>query len=153
MTPQLLSLFSACFGKEIAVLHSGLRVGERYDEYKRIDRGEARVVVGTRSAVFAPLRELGLIVVDEEQEHTYKSENSPRYHAREVALYRGNREKALVVLGSATPSVETMYRAFRNHKFIDEMKVILNTLETAYDYPVDIEYTVNVFHNVIFKST
>ena len=111
LTPQLLSLFSACFGKEIAVLHSGLRVGERYDEYKRIDRGEARVVVGTRSAVFAPLRELGLIVVDEEQEHTYKSENNPRYHAREVALYRGNREKALVVLGSATPSVETMYRA------------------------------------------
>lgn len=111
LTPQLLSLFSACFGKDIAVLHSGLRVGERYDEYKRIDRGEARVVVGTRSAVFAPLKDLGLIVVDEEQEHTYKSENSPRYHAREVALYRGSREKALVLLGSATPSVETMYHA------------------------------------------
>ena len=113
LTPQLLSLFSACFGGEIAVLHSGLRVGERYDEYKRIDRGEARVVVGTRSAVFAPLKDLGLIVVDEEQEHTYKSENSPRYHAREVALYRGVREKALVLLGSATPSVETMYHARR----------------------------------------
>ena len=113
LTPQLLSLFSACFGGEIAVLHSGLRVGERYDEYKRIDRGEARVVVGTRSAVFAPLKDLGLIVVDEEQEHTYKSENSPRYHAREVALYRGAREKALVLLGSATPSVETMYHARR----------------------------------------
>ena len=111
LTPQLLSLFSACFGSEIAVLHSGLRVGERYDEYKRIDRGEARVVVGTRSAVFAPLKDLGLLVVDEEQEHTYKSERSPRYHAREVALYRGSREKALVLLGSATPSVETMYRA------------------------------------------
>ena len=113
LTPQLLSLFPACFGDEIAVLHSGLRVGERYDEYKRIARGEARVVVGTRSAVFAPLRELGLIVVDEEQEHTYKSENSPRYHAREVALYRGSREGALVLLGSATPSVETMYHATR----------------------------------------
>lgn len=113
LTPQLLSLFSACFGEEIAVLHSGLRVGERYDEYKRIARGEARVVVGTRSAVFAPLRDLSLIVVDEEQEHTYKSENSPRYHAREVALYRGNREGALVLLGSATPSVETMYHAQR----------------------------------------
>ncbi len=113
LTPQLLSLFSACFGGEIAVLHSGLRVGERYDEYKRIDRGEARVVVGTRSAVFAPLKDLGLIVVDEEQEHTYKSENSPRYHARELALCRGAREKALVLLGSATPSVETMYRARR----------------------------------------
>lgn len=111
LTPQLLSLFSACFGEEIAVLHSGLRVGERYDEFKRIARGEARVVVGTRSAVFAPLEKLGLIVVDEEQEHTYKSENSPRYHARETALYRGSREGALVLLGSATPSVETMYHA------------------------------------------
>ena len=111
LTPQLLSLLSACFGKEIAVLHSALRVGERYDEYKRIARGEARIAVGTRSAVFAPLEKLGLIVVDEEQEHTYKSENAPRYHAREVALCRGSREGALVVLGSATPSVETMYRA------------------------------------------
>ena len=111
LTPQLLSLFSACFSGEIAVMHSGLRVGERYDEYKRILRGEARVVVGTRSAVFAPLQHLGLIVVDEEQEHTYKSENSPRYHARELALYRGSREGALVVLGSATPSIETMYHA------------------------------------------
>ncbi|MBO4419476.1 MAG: primosomal protein N' [Oscillospiraceae bacterium] len=113
LTPQLLSLFSACFGQDISVLHSGLRVGERYDEYKRIVRGEARVVVGTRSAVFAPLGDLGLIVVDEEQEHTYKSENSPRYHAREVALYRGSREGALVLLGSATPSVESMYHARR----------------------------------------
>ena len=113
LTPQLLSLFCACFGDDIAVLHSGLRVGERYDAYKRIARGEARVVVGTRSAVFAPLDGLGLIVVDEEQEHTYKSENSPRYHAREVALWRGARENALVLLGSATPSVETMYHARR----------------------------------------
>ncbi len=113
LTPQLLSLLSACFGHEIAVLHSSLRVGERYDEYKRIARGEARVAVGTRSAVFAPLMNLGLIVVDEEQEHTYKSENSPRYHARELALYRGSREGALVLLGSATPSVETMYHAQR----------------------------------------
>ena len=115
LTPQLLSLFSACFGDAIAVLHSGLRVGERYDEYKRIARGEARVAVGTRSAVFAPLRALGLIVVDEEQEHSYKSENSPRYHAREVALWRGSREGALVLLGSATPSVETMYHARCGH--------------------------------------
>lgn len=113
LTPQLLSLFSACFGKDIAVLHSGLLVGERYDAYKRIARGDARVVVGTRSAIFAPLRELALIVLDEEQEHTYKSESSPRYHARELALYRGSREGALVLLGSATPSVETMFHAQR----------------------------------------
>lgn len=111
LTPQLLSLLAACFGDEVAVLHSSLHVGERYDEYKRVARGEARVVVGTRSAVFAPANNLGLIILDEEQEHTYKSENTPRYHAREVALYRGIREGALVLFGSATPSVETMYRA------------------------------------------
>lgn len=111
LTPQLLSLFAACFGDLVAVLHSSLRVGERYDEFKRIRRGEARVVIGTRSAIFAPAVKLGLIILDEEQEHTYKSENTPRYHAREVAIYRGIREKALVLLGSATPSVESMYRA------------------------------------------
>lgn len=111
LTPQLLSLLGACFGKRIAVLHSSLRVGERYDEWKRIVRGDADVVVGTRSAIFAPIRDPGLIIVDEEQEHTYKSENVPRYHAREVAIYRGAKERALVLLGSATPSVESMYRA------------------------------------------
>lgn len=111
LTPQLLSLFAAHFDDKVAVLHSGLRITERYDTWKRIRSGEARVVLGTRSAVFAPVRELGLLIVDEEQEHTYKSENSPRYHAREVAIYRGAQSGAMVLLGSATPSVETMYRA------------------------------------------
>ena len=111
LTPQLLALFAAHFGDGVAVLHSGLRITERYDAWKRIRSGDARVVLGTRSAVFAPAQNLGLIIVDEEQEHTYKSENSPRYHAREVAIYRGAQENALVLLGSATPSVETMYRA------------------------------------------
>lgn len=111
LTPQLLSLFAAHFGDRVAVLHSNLRITERYDTFKRIRSGEARVVLGTRSAVFAPLQDPGLLIVDEEQEHTYKSENSPRYHAREVAIYRGAQSKALVLLGSATPCVETMYRA------------------------------------------
>ncbi|MCI8618793.1 MAG: primosomal protein N' [Oscillospiraceae bacterium] len=111
LTSQLLRLLAAWFGKEVAVLHSSLSVGERYDQWKRIRSGGAKVVVGTRSAVFAPCQKLGLIILDEEQEHTYKSENAPRYHAREVAIFRGQREKALVLLGSATPSVETMYRA------------------------------------------
>lgn len=111
LTPQLLSLLAACFKDDVAVLHSSLRVGERYDEFKRIRRGEAHVIVGTRSAIFAPAQNLGIVIMDEEQEHTYKSENTPRYHAREVALYRGVREHALVLFGSATPSVETMYRA------------------------------------------
>ena len=111
LTPQLLGKLSSHFGKQVAVLHSSLRVGERYDEWRRIQSGAARVVVGTRSAVFAPVRELGVILVDEEQEHTYKSENAPRYHAREIAIYRGVQERALVVLGSATPSIESMYQA------------------------------------------
>ena len=111
LTPQLLSLLAAYFGSRVAVLHSSLSTGERYDQWKRVRAGEASVVVGTRSAVFAPCKNLGLMILDEEQEHTYKSENTPRYHAREVAIWRGARHKALVLLGSATPSVETMYRA------------------------------------------
>ena len=111
LTPQLLGRMTAHFGKTVAVLHSSLRVGERYDEWRRIARGEARVVVGTRSAVFAPLQSPGLLILDEEQEHTYKSENAPRYHAREIALYRGAKAGAFVLFGSATPSIETMYLA------------------------------------------
>lgn len=111
LTPQLLSKLRAHFGAQVAVLHSSLRVGERFDEWRRIQSGQARVVVGTRSAVFAPAKDPGIFIVDEEQEHTYKSENAPRYHAREIALYRGMQSGALVVLGSATPSVESMYHA------------------------------------------
>lgn len=111
LTPQLLRIFAAHFGDKVAVLHSSLRAGERYDEWKRIRRGEAPVVIGTRSAVFAPLSNLGLVILDEEQEASYKSENNPRYHAREVAKYRCVQENALLLLGSATPSVETMYAA------------------------------------------
>lgn len=110
LTPQLLGLLAAYFGEQVAVLHSNLSAAERYDQWKRVRRGNARVVVGTRSAVFAPC-DPGLIILDEEQEHSYKSENNPRYCAREVAIWRGAKEKALVLLGSATPSIETMYRA------------------------------------------
>ena len=110
LTPQLLGLMVAYFGDQVAVLHSSLSAGERYDQWKRVRSGDARVIVGTRSAVFAPC-DPGLIILDEEQEHSYKSENSPRYDAREVAIWRGAKEKSLVLLGSATPSVETMYRA------------------------------------------
>ncbi len=110
LTPQLLGLMAAYFADQVAVLHSSLSAAERYDQWKRVRSGEARVVVGTRSAVFAPC-DPGLIILDEEQEHSYKSENSPRYDAREVAIWRGAKENALVLLGSATPSVESMYRA------------------------------------------
>ena len=110
LTPQLLGLMAAYFGDSVAVLHSSLSAAERYDQWKRVRSGEAKVVVGTRSAVFAPC-DPGLIILDEEQEHSYKSENSPRYDAREVAIWRGAKENALVLLGSATPSIESMYRA------------------------------------------
>ena len=110
LTPQLLGLMAAHFGQQVAVLHSSLSAGERYDQWKRVRNGEAKVIIGTRSAVFAPC-DPGLIILDEEQEHSYKSENSPRYDAREVAIWRGNKEGALVLLGSATPSIESMYRA------------------------------------------
>ncbi len=110
LTPQLLGLMAAYFGERVAVLHSSLSAGERYDQWKRVKSGDAQVVVGTRSAVFAPCSP-GIIILDEEQEHSYKSENSPRYSAKEVAIWRGAKENALVLLGSATPSIETMYRA------------------------------------------
>ena len=111
LTPQLLSLLAGHFGDQVAILHSSLPAGERYDQWKRVRSGDAKVVVGTRSAVFAPAPNLGVLILDEEQEHSYKSESNPRYNAKEIALYRGLKSKFLVLLGSATPSVETMYRA------------------------------------------
>lgn len=111
LTLQIIDRLVSRYGDLLAVLHSGLSVGERYDEYKRIRTGDARFVVGTRSAVFAPLKDLGLVIVDEEQEHTYKSEKSPRYDAKAVAGYRVHEEKALLLVASATPSFESFYKA------------------------------------------
>lgn len=123
LTPQTLRQFQRRFGDQVAVFHSGLSLGERMDEWKRVRRGKAKIAVGTRSAVFAPVEDLGLIVIDEEQEHTYKSESSPRYDAREVARYRCAQSEAFCLLSSATPSVETFYMAqegrFRFHKLGD----------------------------------
>lgn len=111
LTPQMMGKFSSYFGEDVAMLHSGLRMTERYDQWTRIRRGEVKVVLGTRSAIFAPLRNLGIIILDEEQEGSYLSENPPRYHTRDVAKYLCARDKALLVLGSATPSVETAWAA------------------------------------------
>ncbi len=111
LTPQTLAVFSAKYGDKIALFHSALSDGERFDAWRRMRDGTARIAVGTRSAVFAPLPDLGLIVIDEEQEHTYKSDSPPRYHAREVASFRAGLHKALLVLASATPSLETAYKA------------------------------------------
>src|SRR5699024_10131160 len=111
LTAQTLGLFRGRYGDRVAIFHSGLSNGERLDEWKRVQRGLATVVLGTRSAVFAPLSNIGLILLDEEQEYTYKSENSPRYHARDVARFRCAYHKGLCVLASATPSVESFYMA------------------------------------------
>ncbi|MBQ7792451.1 MAG: primosomal protein N', partial [Clostridia bacterium] len=111
LTPQMVTRFASRFGKRIAVLHSALSMGERNDEYKRIKNGEADVVVGARSAIFAPLKNIGIIVIDEEHETSYKAENAPTYHAREVAAFRAKNHGAALVLASATPSVESYYLA------------------------------------------
>jgi primosomal protein N' (replication factor Y) len=113
LTPQTVDRFRAVFGDRIAVLHSGLSDGERYDAWLALSRGEKRIAVGARSAVFAPLANLGAIIVDEEHEATYKQGETPRYHAREVALMRARGEDAVVVLGSATPSLESWQNAER----------------------------------------
>lgn len=109
LTPQVIQKFVGHFGEQIAVLHSALSAGERYDSWNKIREGRARVVIGTRSAVFAPVQQLGILILDEEQDAAYKSETPPRYHARDIAKYRVVQNQALLVLGSATPSVESYY--------------------------------------------
>ncbi|HFI0746725.1 TPA: primosomal protein N' [Streptococcus suis] len=113
LTPQMTNRFIARFGQQVAILHSGLSDGEKYDEWRKIERGEAQVVVGARSAIFAPLKNLGAIIIDEEHEATYKQDSNPRYHARDVAKLRADYNQAVLVLGSATPSLETRARASR----------------------------------------
>jgi primosomal protein N' (replication factor Y) len=111
LTPAVASLFRQAFGDHVAIQHSGLSDGERHDQWQRIRRGDVTVVVGTRSAIFSPLERIGLIIVDEEHESSYKQEESPRYNGRDVAIVRAQRAGALVVLGSATPSMETYHNA------------------------------------------
>ena len=111
LTPAAAGIFRAAFGERVAIQHSGLSDGERYDQWQRIRRGDVDVVVGTRSAIFAPLADIGLIVVDEEHDGSYKQEESPRYHGRDVAVVRARSAGALIVLGSATPSLESYHNA------------------------------------------
>ena len=111
LTPQTVNIFCRRYGERVAVIHSSLSQGERLDAYRRVKRGEVDLVIGTRSAIFAPLDNIGMIVIDEEHEHTYKSESDPKYHARDVAAYRCGRSSALMLLASATPSLESFYKA------------------------------------------
>ncbi len=147
LTPQLLSIFYERYGSKVAVLHSALSLGQRLDEWKRIKRGEAKIVVGTRSAVFAPFDKIGLIIIDEEQEHTYKSEMTPRYHAREVASYRIGCHKGLLLLSSATPSIDTFtkakngaYSLFKlSNRYGDAVLPVVETIDTTYQSDMVLE--------------
>lgn len=126
LTPQMVHRFKGRFGDQVAVMHSGLSNGEKYDEWRKIEKGEARVVVGARSSVFAPIEKLGLIVIDEEHETTYKQSESPRYHARDVAIWRAEQHNCPVVLGSATPSLESRARASKGVYTLIELKKRVN---------------------------
>ncbi len=111
LTPQTVGIFCSCYGERVAVIHSALSQGEKFDAWRRIRRGDADIVIGTRSAVFAPVKNLGMIVIDEEQEHTYKSDTDPKYHAHDIARYRCGKTNALMLLASATPSLSSYYKA------------------------------------------
>ncbi len=117
LTSQTLGKFHERYGRKVAVFHSGLSLGQRMDEWKRVRSGEAQIALGTRSAIFAPFERLGLVIIDEEQEYTYKSENSPRFHARDAARFRCGYNRALLVLASATPSIETYYNATEGGRY------------------------------------
>jgi primosomal protein N' (replication factor Y) len=126
LTTQLVTRFQNHFGKDVAILHSRLSDGEKYDEWRKIERGEVSIVIGARSAIFAPLNNIGVIIIDEEHEGTYKQENSPRYYAHDIAVYRAKKHKAKVLLGAATPSLESYARAKTNHYGLLELENRVN---------------------------
>ncbi len=131
LTPQVMQNFVARFGENVAILHSGLSVGERFDEWQRIKSGNAKIVVGARSAIFAPIQNLGLIIIDEEHDSSYFSETNPRYFTHEIALFRAKYNSCNLVLGSATPSIEDYYKATTKEYTLLEMPVRVN----HYDMP------------------
>ena len=153
LTPQTISIFRARYGSCVAVFHSGLTLAERLDEWKRVNNGDATIVVGTRSAVFAPFRDIGLIIMDEEQEGTYQSESSPRYRARDVAKYRCAYHKALLVLSSATPSVESYYYAQKGRYTLNVLPARYGQAELPKVDIVDMNRELECGNRTIFSST
>jgi primosomal protein N' (replication factor Y) len=121
LTTQIVERFYTRFGCQVAIFHSSLSEGEKYDEYNKIMKGEVSIVVGTRSAVFVPLKNIGIIIIDEEHSTNYKQDNNPRYHALDMAILRGEYHNAPVVLGSATPSLESYARALKDVYTLIEM--------------------------------
>lgn len=159
LTPQTVRRFRARFGNQLCVLHSRLSDGERFDEWNRINSGEAQIVIGARSALFAPLHNLGLIVVDEEHEASYKQSEAPRYMARDVAVMRGKMEDAAVILGSATPSAESLYNA-KQGKFLlcrmaaqvaDKPKPVIRIIDRRLD-PLPEPGTSNLFSPALIDA-
>ena len=140
LTPQIQRRFTEYFGDSVAVLHSALSAGERFDEWQRIKKGDVQIVVGARSAIFAPFENIGLIIVDEEHDSSYLSESSPRYNAIDVALYRGKQEDAVVMLSSATPSVTSYHRALSGRYKLLEMKNRFNNSPLPHVETVDMRY-------------
>lgn len=139
LTPQTVASFRGIFGNTVAIIHSALSMGQRADEYKRIESGEAKIVIGTRSAVFAPLDNIGIIVIDEEGEHTYKSDRSPRYHARNAAKQRAFYHKSLLLLASATPSLDSAYNARSGRYTLVTLDERFNKSELPEVYTVDMK--------------
>lgn len=144
LTPSMVDYCCRRFGEKVAILHSGLSDGERYDEYRRIARGDASIVVGTRSAIFAPLSNIGLIIIDEEHVDSYKEERPPYYHAREVAIMRAEMHNAKVVLGSATPSLETKAKARRGVYGYTELNKRVNSLPLPKTEIIDLSKRANL---------
>ncbi len=152
LTPQVLASFKARFGESIAILHSGLSVGERFDEWKRIFLGEANVVIGARSAIFAPIENLGIIIIDEEHEQSYNSESNPRYETIEVAKFRSKYNVCPLVLGSATPSIDSYQKAVKGEYSLLELPVRANGRELPKIQIIDMMMEIRTGNSGIFSK-
>ena len=152
LTPQMVSWFRGRFGDVAAVLHSRLSAGERFDEWRRIRSGKARLVIGARSAVFAPVTDLGLLIIDEEHEPSYQAENNPRYDAREVAALRAKREGASLLLASATPSILSFAKAQRGDYMLLEMLSRVNKHQLAKVSLVDMREELRLGNRGMFST-
>ena len=152
LTPQMVHRFKGRFGEMVAVMHSGLSNGEKYDEWRKIETGEARVVVGARSSVFAPIKNLGLIVIDEEHETTYKQSDTPRYHARDIAIWRAEYHNCPVVLGSATPSLESRARASKGVYTLIELNNRVNKRPLPKVQIIDMREEMRTGNSTLFSN-
>ena len=152
LTGQMVDWFRARFGDQTAILHSRLSAGERYDEWRRIRRGHARLVIGARSAVFAPVENLGAILIDEEHEPSYLNEHSPQYDARDIAAWRAGHENALCVMGSATPSIYAFAMARRGDYTLLELRTRANGLPLPEISVVDMRQELRMGNRGIFSS-